>query len=58
MQARVAASINEEMAKVGSQPAPARTKWCAGAVAEMNSEASNIKQPEMMAVVIPSPKRR
>lgn len=58
MQAKVAASISEEMAKVGSQPAAERAKWCAGAIADMRSEASNVRQPEMMAVVIPSRKRR
>ncbi len=49
---KVAAILTEETGKVSARTPEARAQWCTEAIAEMSSERSDIKQPEMMAVVI------
>ncbi|QYF95458.1 DUF4124 domain-containing protein [Massilia sp. PAMC28688] len=58
MQAKVAALVNGEVAKVGNLTVPERQKWCAEAIVELRGDSSTISQPDMMAVAIPSPRRR
>lgn len=52
LQDKVAAVLNEELAKVTARSPQERIQWCGEAVAHMASERSDVNQPEMMAVVI------
>lgn len=50
IQDKVNARLADELAKVSGKPGPERVQWCTGAIAEMGSPASDVHQPEMMAV--------